>query len=162
MSGFKVIGYVVNKIGDKFTSSDQDVEIEVSLEKLDDLLEHMEGLRTRVTTLEEHAKIVLAILAVALSVAHCDGDFAPEEQAEIANILTGLLNSDFPLSFQDGIKQLDENPPDFDNAMKYVALLDKQDWPLISKVIDVMVEADGKIVAAEREYLNKWQQFQSK
>lgn len=99
---------------------------------------------------------IVAMFAIGVAVAHCDGEYSEAEQKEIANFIGGVMGSALPSSLKAEIVKLEENPPSVQLAFAMAA-----DAMLDLKVIDAIIlqvaMADGEIGPDEKLFIKKWQ-----
>mgnify|MGYP000037973089 FL=1 len=109
----------------------------------------------------DYFQLVLAMVAVGLAAAACDGVVGPEEVLEIREFSAGLAHARLPEAVRHRIDDLVARPPDFAAAMGHVAHLPDSDHDAIEAVIRLVIEADGIVNADEAAFLAAWHQHRS-
>ena len=128
-----------------------------NVDKFNSLRDKLHVAQDRFEDLKMFEDHVMAIFAVALAVAHCDGEFSPEEKEEIDVFLAGSTQIGFPDSWHTAIKQLYKKPPSFNTAMKYIEKTPRNKWNAFDEIIDIIIEADGVRHDKEEAFSAAWQ-----
>ena len=102
----------------------------------------------------------LAIYALSISIAHCDGTFSKEEQEIINNFIKEINKNNFKEEFKNKIEKIYKNPPIFESVVRdYISKVDKSEWDAFDTVVKEVINADGKESKEEEEYRNKWDDY---
>ena len=102
----------------------------------------------------------LAIYALSISIAHCDGTFSKEEQEIINKFIKEIYKSNCGEAFKSKIKEIYENPPTFENVVRdYITKVDDNKWNIFDEVIEEVIKADDEKSKEEEEYRNKWEEY---
>ena len=102
----------------------------------------------------------LAIYALSISIAHCDGTFSIEEQEIINNFIKEINKSNFKEEFKNKIEKIYKNPPIFESVVRdYISKVDKSEWEIFDTLVDEVIDADGEESKEEKEYRNKWEAY---
>ena len=101
----------------------------------------------------------LAIYALSISIAHCDGTISIEEQEIINKFLKEINESNLKEEFKNKAEKISQDPPTFESVVRdYISKVDKSEWDAFDKVVDEVINADGKESKEEEEYRNKWEE----
>lgn len=103
---------------------------------------------------KEYFNYIIASTAMGMSIANADGEIAEEELVEINEFIGGMASSNYPEHVKQAIIKLRDNPPSFNQAMKYLEKVEKSNIESIRDLIEIVIEADGKIAEAEKDFLN--------
>lgn len=103
---------------------------------------------------KEYFNYIIASTAMGMSIANADGEIAEEELVEINEFVGGIASSNYPEHVKQVIKKLRDNPPSFEDAMKYLEKVEKSNIESIRDLIEIVIEADGKIAEEEKDFLN--------
>ena len=102
----------------------------------------------------------LAIYALSISIAYCDGIFSKEEQEIINKFIKEIYKSNCGEAFKSKIKEIYENPPTFENVVRdYITKVDDNKWNIFDEVIEEVIKADDEKSKEEEEYRNKWEEY---
>jgi tellurite resistance protein len=109
----------------------------------------------RLRSYEDFNKKLVAMYAVGLAVANADGVICDEERRELDQFVAGCMAGSLPAKVNETIEKLTAKPPTLPQALQFAkrAKLPKAD---IDDVIDVMVNADGIVNAAEEKFIARW------
>lgn len=116
------------------------------------------NLTSKLKSYHDADKKVLALFAVGLAVANCDGDFCVSEKKELNELILGLSNETKNSAFIKTLTQLESSPPSFDKATD-IALAAGVTKDMIDSVIDAIVKADGIISSDEKYLMHYWNAF---
>lgn len=125
----------------------------------------LDGLMSSLTRVESELSVrdtydlLVALFAVGLAVAACDGEIHPKELAEIDVFTKAVATATLPPSVKDQIRQLRHHPPGFEAAVRRVRRVDPALWPLFDTVVDVVIAADGVRHQEELVFLDSWRRF---
>lgn len=98
---------------------------------------------------------ILAMQAVAISAANCDGVIGDEERQNIEMFISGLSASALPESVIADITSLYETPPNLPEAFA-MARNSGVEMSIFDEIINLVVQADGVVHADEDVYLQAW------
>lgn len=115
----------------------------------------------RFTEYRELEDLLCAVFAVGISVAACDGEVRPEEKQDIRDFVSGASFESLPQGIKSIIIKLENNPPNFNQAMDYVRKINKIDWEIIDDVIELAMYADEIIRSEEKAYKEAWTRFKA-
>lgn len=108
-------------------------------------------------TVEEHKKhsyLIIALTALAVSMANVDGSISPEERVELDEFIGGLASSSYPKHIIETINSIVKNPPNFNEAMKYLEKVPEIEYSEIRNLLVLVMEADGEIHEKEKAFLS--------
>ena len=92
----------------------------IQIEKLaNKLSQALEKLKSR----DEHFKAIIAMEAVGVSCAACDGDFSDNEREEIGEFVKGMMAQSIPLDVKEKIQSIYDKPPTVEEAFCWQDLL---------------------------------------
>jgi len=92
-------------------------ESAIQIEKLaNKLSQALEKLKSH----DEHFKAIIAMEAVGVACAACDGDFSDNEREEIGEFVKGMMAQSIPSDVKERIQSIYDNPssPDFSQGIK--------------------------------------------
>ena len=110
------------------------------------------------TEFEEFEAWYVALFAIAISLANCDGEFHPLEKKGIDKCVEGVVEMGFPDSLINNINELYKTPPTFNEAMKYIRKVDKELWGHFDFILGLVANSDGVIRKEESAFLEAWNQ----
>jgi len=104
---------------------------------------------------KELDQFAVTMFAVGISAANCDGNIDPRERETIA-ACAGLLAAVLPEPLKSQIGRLYSVPPTVDELRPFIENLDPTQLPLLDKLIDAVIHADGIVHSNEHAFLEKW------
>lgn len=122
-----------------------------------------EKLRTALEKLKEsahHFNAIVALEAVAIAVASCDGTICEYERAEIGEFINGVSSSTLPVSVKAQINNLYEQPVNLPEAFK-MARESGLEMSVFDEVITLVMHADGVIHQQENAFMQAWNQLKT-
>lgn len=126
------------------------------LEKLSNkLYQALEKLKSH----DQHFKAIIAMEAVGVSCAACDGDFSDNEREQIGEFVKGMIAQSIPKDVKEKIQDIYDNPP----TIKEAFLLAKNSgMPLdvYEDLIRFVMEIDG-VTPAEKAFVQAWNQLKA-
>ncbi len=105
----------------------------------------------------EYEDLLIAMFAVGISVANCDGEIDPQEKINIDTFIAGIAATSLPESVKKVINQLYDAPPSFNDAMKYVEKVAKPNRELFGTIIAITSESDGVVCDEEVAFKAAWE-----
>ena len=102
---------------------------------------------------------IIALEAVAVACAVCDGDFSETERLEIAEFVRGMLAQNIPEAVKLKIEKVYNNPPTIKEAYQ---LAKESGIPidLFDEVIQFVMEVDG-VKEEEKAFAQAWSQLKA-
>lgn len=125
------------------------------------LLERLEGAELVLIDDRSRCDFVIALFALGMAAAFCDGHVADSELAEIDRFVADAATSGMPPHVKGRITRLRNRPPTFDGAMKQVAKVDPWLWDLFGTVIELVIGADGVIRDEEVQLQESWERWRA-
>jgi len=128
------------------------LEIQKLAEKLTDALKTLKSH-------DEHFKAIIALEAVGVACAACDGDFSENEKEEIGEFVKGMVDQGIPEEVKTKLQSVYDNPP----TVKEAYLLAKSSGvplDLFEELIKGVMEIDG-IKEEERVFVQAWNQLKA-
>lgn len=102
---------------------------------------------------KEYFNFIVASTALGMSIANADGKISNDELIEINEFIGGIASSNYPQHIVYTITQLKDNPPSFNEAMKYLEKVNISNYESIRSLIELVIEADGIIHEKEKAFL---------
>lgn len=102
---------------------------------------------------KEYFNFIVASTALGMSIANADGKISNDELIEINEFVGGIASSNYPQHIVYTITQLKDNPPSFNEAMKYLEKVNVSNYKSIRSLIELVIEADGIIHEKEKAFL---------
>ncbi len=131
-------------------------ENSLQIEKLvNELSQALEKLKSH----DEHFKAIIAMEAVGVSCAACDGDFSDNEREEIGEFVKGMIAQSIPKEVKEKIQDIYDNPP----TVKEAFLLAKDSGislDIYEDLIRFVMEIDG-IKPEEEAFVQAWNQLKA-
>jgi hypothetical protein len=103
---------------------------------------------------EKHTNLILTLSAIGFSMANADGKISPEEVEELEEFIGGLASQAYPEHIINQLKKLRTNPPTFDEALKYLQLVESVEYPEIRNLLVAIIDADSFIHYNETAFLS--------
>ena len=107
---------------------------------------------------EHHTKIILALTALGVAMANADGKITEDELTDLNEFVGGLASQGYPEHVVKQIEKLIENPPTFNEAIKYLEKVDAIEYPEIRNILVIIMESDGVNHDAEKGFLYAFDQ----
>lgn len=102
---------------------------------------------------KEYFNYIIASTAMGMAIANADGQISNDELIEINEFIGGMASSNYPQHIVYTITQLKDNPPSFNEAMKYLEKVNVTNYESIRSLIELVIEADGIIHEKEKAFL---------
>lgn len=102
---------------------------------------------------KEYFNFIVASTALGMAIANSDGEISNDELIEINEFVGGIASSNYPQHIVTTITQLKDNPPSFNEAMKYLEKVNISNYESIRSLIELVIEADGIIHDKEIAFL---------
>ena len=103
---------------------------------------------------------VVAMQAVAIAAANCDGEICDEERQSIELFISGLSASALPESVIADITSLYENPLTLAEAFS-IAIASGMEMSIFDEIINLVVQSDGVVHADENAFMQAWNQLKA-
>jgi hypothetical protein len=98
-------------------------------------------------------QLLLALFAMGMAAANVNRKVSAEKLNDLEEFVGGISHSSLPNHIRQEIKQLKNNPPNFNTAMEYMKKLKNPDLSLFEAIISFMSENDGKVTNEGRAFL---------
>lgn len=128
------------------------IQIDKLAKKLSQALENLKSH-------DEHFKAIIAMEAVGVSCAACDGDFSDNEREEIGAFVKGMMAQSIPEKVKEKIQYIYSNPP----TVKEAFLLAKDSGmslDVYEDLIRFVMEIDG-VKPEEEVFVQAWNQLKA-
>ncbi|EDZ62137.1 hypothetical protein SMGD1_0270 [Sulfurimonas gotlandica GD1] len=102
---------------------------------------------------KEYFNYIIACSAVGIAAANSDGEIVKEEIDEINEFVGGISNANYPKHVVEAIAKLIDNPPTLNEAISYMKHVQKSNHESIRDLIELVIEADGKVLEEEKAFL---------
>lgn len=129
-------------------------ETQVEIDKLENKLK--EAL-THLKSHDAHFKALIALEAVGVACAACDGDFSENEKAEIGEFVSGMLSQSIPENIKKKIQYIYDNPPTVEEAF-ILAQESDVEIDLYEDLIKFVMQVDG-VKPEEEVFVHAWDQL---
>lgn len=104
---------------------------------------------------QQHFQAIIAMEAVAVSCASCDGIMTPEEREKIDMFISGASNMTLPESVKTRIQQIYDTPPGIREAFS-LAKSSEMDMEIFDEIISMIVHSDGFFHENEKAFVQAW------
>jgi hypothetical protein len=108
------------------------------------------------TEATDYFNLVIAMEAIGLACAACDGEICADERREIDEFVAGIASGGLPSNVKSKIQQMAENPPNLMTAFALVKKLNVQSYELFDEIIEVVMHADGYVHHKEEAFFQAW------
>ncbi len=103
--------------------------------------------------------LLLAMQAVGLACAACDGEIAQTERDDIDEFIAGIAASALPDNVKNKIEKMAANPPNINTAFKLTKKLGLDSYSLFEEIIEVVIHSDGNIHKNEMAFKQAWNEL---
>lgn len=118
-----------------------------------------EGLRAEINkrhSNENYFDLIVAMHAVGMACAACDGDVSQEERRDIEEFIGGLAMQKLPDHVQAKLTELATNPPSLSTAFELVKQYGTDATDLFDEVIELVIRSDGHVAPQEERFRAQW------
>jgi uncharacterized membrane protein YebE (DUF533 family) len=115
----------------------------------------------RVKTDGRYFDLILAMSAVGLACAACDGHIAAEERREIDEFIAGVASAALPDRVKEKLAEMAKNPPDIKTAYALAVHAAPDMMVAFDDIIEIVSNADGQIHPKEAEFKSTWAQLRA-
>ena len=129
-------------------------------QKLEKIQRAIEEMASKKKSHDQFFSQLIAIAAVGISCANCDGEIHLDERTEIDEFVSGANHSNLPNDVKEKMDELWKKPPSIRTAFKLVEKA-KIDLSLVDDVIDVVMHADNRVHAKEKAFMNAWHKLRN-
>ncbi|OLY75705.1 hypothetical protein AU074_21790 [Pseudomonas sp. ATCC PTA-122608] len=130
-------------------------ETVVELEKLGDKFERV---RNQLKETGQFFNGVIAMHAVAIAAANCDGEISEVEKQSIDMLIFGLASDSIPPAALGKIASLYQNPPSIRDAFELAKASDV-DLTAFREIINIIMESDGLAHVAKDTFMQAWNEL---
>lgn len=104
----------------------------------------------------EFGEKIVGMFAVGIAVALADGIISPQEEDEIADLISGMDAAHYPKEIISEIEAIETNPLSFEDALEKASMcgVSKEE---MDEIITQIALADGKIDPEEERFIATWQ-----
>ncbi len=162
IAGGAIGGAVGNKDKDKLNQAKEEgrtegkAEVSIEINQLEkQLIAALQKLKSH----DEHFRVIIALEAVGVACAACDGEFTNTEKEEIGEFINGMLSQSIPEDVKRKIKYIYDNPP----TVKEAFLLAKKSGvslDIYEDLIRFVIEIDGT-KEEEIVFVRSWEQLRA-
>ncbi len=145
-------------VGGAMGQMDEDEKAE-SLLVIGKLEEKLIEVLTNLRSHDAHFKAIIALEAVGVSCAACDGDFSGNEKEEIGEFVKGMLTQTIPDDVKEKIKTVYDNPPTVEEAF----ILAKEsgiELEVYEEIVQFVMQIDG-VKPEEEAFTHAWNQLKN-
>ena len=156
LASVSIISYMYGKYKNQKEQENKDIESNIKANKADKIVKDHKPLTNS----------IIALMALGISMAKIDGDIVEEERNTIHDVVGGLSHGSYPKHLTQQIEKLYDNPPTFNEAMKYLENVESVEYKEIRNLLVMTMEADGIVKKEEKAFLEafdkKVKELQSK
>lgn len=124
------------------------------------LEKQLSGALGKLKSHDEHFKAIIAMEAVGVSCAACDGEFSDQEREEIGEFVKGMIAQNVPADVKEKLQSIYDNPPTIAESFE---LAKESGVPLetYEDLIRFVMEIDGIIHPEEEAFVQAWNQLKA-
>ncbi|PSV27527.1 MULTISPECIES: hypothetical protein [unclassified Photobacterium] len=115
-----------------------------------------EDAKNRLDETENYFNLLIAMEAVGLACANCDGEISLEERQEIDEFIAGVSSSELPSHVKRKIEDMAKNPPNVNTAFALAQKVGLNSFELYNEIIEVVMHADGRVHENEKAFEQAW------
>lgn len=131
-------------------------------EKLKKIMTAFEELEKRDADSKSYFDLILAMEAVGMSCAACNGHIAPEQRKEISEFTSGIAGElALPKHIKLKIQEIADNPPSIETSYAMAKKLNLESMEPFDEIIDAVMHADGIIHDEEVAFKKHWNQLKA-
>ncbi|MNN65855.1 hypothetical protein D3C81_1813890 [compost metagenome] len=119
------------------------------------LKERLEKAMESLKAAGEHFNAIIALNAVAVATAQCDGDITPSERANIELFINGLSADAIPEAVKAKIESLYQQPPTVKEAFE-LAKKSGMSLSIFDEIINLVVHSDDAVHPQEAAFMQAW------
>ena len=127
--------------------------------KYSKLASAFEDVEKRLNETSDYFDLIIAMEAVGIACAACDGEISPEERTEIDEFIAGVSSSELPSHIKNKIQDIAKNPPNVITAFELAKQLGLDSYVLFDEIIEVVMHADGRIHKDEKAFRSAWNEL---
>ena len=98
---------------------------------------------------------LVAMFAVGIACANCDGEIHPNEKRDIEEFIAGVSQSDLPSHIKTRIRKLWSEPPNVKTAFELAKQADVRFF-VLDDIVDLVMVADGRVHPKEQAFRKAW------
>lgn len=102
-------------------------------------------------------ELVVALTAVGMACAACDGEVSPEERNDIEEFIGGISVAALPAEIRARLDLLAKNPPNLATAFELVKQYQPDSMDLFDEVIRLVIGSDGRTTPEEIHFRAEWE-----
>jgi len=106
---------------------------------------------------DKHFQAIIALEAVGVACAACDGDFSENEKEEIGEFVHGMMSQSIPEGVKERIQKIYDTPPSVKEAFK-LAKDSGVSLDIYESLIQFVMDIDG-VKEQERVFVQAWSQL---
>lgn len=105
---------------------------------------------------DRYFELMLAMHAVGMACAACDGIVTDEERQDIEEFIGGTSLMKAPSKVREKLDELSRNPPSLATAFALAGKFDAETLVLFDDIIELVIQADGHVDPAEERFCLQW------
>lgn len=109
----------------------------------------------------QYFALIIAMHAVGMACAACDGVVAPEEERDIKEFISGLAGTGLPHHVQQKLADMAANPPSMATAFEMARNYGADSMDLFDEIIDMVIQSDGHVHEKEIAFRAQWAQLKA-
>jgi uncharacterized tellurite resistance protein B-like protein len=152
------VGYVLSKREDEEEAKrkEEDKKNELEIANINQKAKNAEN---ALQQHEKHTNLILALSALGFAMANVDGEISPEEVEELDLFIGGLSSQSYPEHITNQLRKLRTNPPTFNEALKYLKLVESVEYSEIRNLLVVIIESDNSVHPNEKAFLSAFDHY---
>lgn len=110
---------------------------------------------------KQYFSLIVAMHAVGMACAACDGVVAAEEQRDIDEFIAGLAGIAIPTKTKEKLAEMVAKPPSMATAFKLARAHGAGSMDLFDEIIDMVIKSDGRVHEKEVAFRAQWAQLKA-
>ncbi len=120
------------------------------------LLKALKKAEEELSTTDGYFNLLIAMTAVGMACANCDGEIAPEEEKQMLEFVSGVGNEKLPQKVKSKIQDFVNNPPNVRTAFKLAQKVGLNSYELFDEIIEITIYADNRVHEKEIAFREAW------
>lgn len=125
--------------------------------KIAKMNENFKKMEANLNEVNDYHNVLIAMTALAMACANCDGEINPSERLEIMEFIGGASGTALPANVKSKLNALADNPPSLNEVALIIKELPRMDsYDVFDDIVELTIHADGIFHPNEKKFLADW------